>query len=57
MSIKINASYTTEEEREFILKSNKPILRNGYKFKDVKGEPYNHIYITQKKKFAPKEIN
>ena len=54
MAIKINASYTTDEEREFILKSNKPILRNGYKFKEVKGEPYNHIYITQKKKFTHK---
>lgn len=54
MSIKITASYTEESEKEYILKSHKPLLRSGYKYKDVKGKPYNHIYIVPKKKFEAK---
>ena len=48
MSIKINASFTEEEEKEILLKMFKPLVRAGHKCKVVKGKSYHHIYIIKK---------
>ncbi len=46
MSIHINASYQTKEEKNLIMKTLAPFRKYGERFKVKKGEPYNHIYIT-----------
>lgn len=50
MSIKINASFTEESEKEVLLRMFKPLVRAGHKIKIVKGENYSHIYILRKTK-------
>ncbi len=48
MSIKIKASFTTEEEKEVLIRMFKPIVRAGGKLKVVEGKPYDKIYIIKK---------
>lgn len=50
MSIKINVSFTNEQEKEILVRMFKPLVRAGHKIKIVKGEQYSHIYIMKKKK-------
>lgn len=50
MSIKINASFTDDSEKEILVRMFKPLVRAGHKIRIVKGEQYSHIYIMKKKK-------
>ena len=50
MSIKINASFTKESEKEILVRMFKPLVRAGHKIKIVKGERYSHIYLLSKTK-------
>lgn len=50
MSIKINASFTDESEKEVLLRMFKPLVRAGHQIKIVKGDTYSHIYILRKTK-------
>ncbi len=49
MSIKINASFTDDSEKEILVRMFKPLVRVGHKCKIVKGEQYNHIYVVKKR--------
>ncbi len=49
MSIKINASFTDDSEKEILVRMFKPLVRAGHKCKIVKGEQYNHIYVVKKR--------
>lgn len=49
MSIKINASFTDDSEKEILVRMFKPLVRTGHKCKIVKGEQYNHIYVVKKR--------
>ncbi|KAF5071987.1 hypothetical protein DSECCO2_206560 [anaerobic digester metagenome] len=53
MSIHINASFETKEERNLLMKILSPFRKYGERFKVKKGEPYSHIYITIKDTKTP----
>ena len=48
MSIKVNASFTYEYEKEYLMGLLKPLLDTGCGCRIIDGAEYSHIYIPRK---------